>query len=543
MAAWMRPSPSRTSTCPPPAMDPSDPWPLAAAEQEYGTVARAWALAAAASFPVLLGLYAVFGLSLTHAPLQDMPDHITRAHILADLFFNQGREFGDQFILKPSFSPYMGTDLLLASLDRLLGTAWACRLCIAAAIVLLPLGVWFVVRKLRGGRLAASTAGVLALYVATDSMFTMGFASFLFSAAGALFAYGWLCEAARTGSRRSYAWFVLLLLISYVLHLSALIFIIALGGVSAALGVLRGELSARRAAVLLLPPLLLLVLQLALSPGADMHGTYWWGTWYSKLRWFAFEACRFKLTTDLPILGAFAAVAAFPIALNWPRRRSSAGAEQLLITAALAVLYLITPYEVGIVTYLDMRALHYAALFLVCAGVLCAEFRPGVQRLQLAAAALVAMVNLICLAVWMLPQNAPLGQYRLLARSIPAGARVLPIDTHVPLQGSHHYYDPFRHAGAYATFEAHAVTPYLFAGDREPHLSYFRYRQQRPYAPNEIWYAVPAHLKAAYVDWPRVQREYRYLLVTRPFDAQKIAVPYTVVAQNDAAALLELPGK
>jgi hypothetical protein len=31
--------------------------------------------------------------------------------------------------------------------------------------------------------------------------------------------------------------------------------------------------------------------------------------------------------------------------------------------------------------------------------------------------------------------------------------------------------------------------------------------------------------------------------VTRPWDAQKIPVPYTVVAQNEVAALLELPGE
>jgi hypothetical protein len=162
-----------------------------------------------------------------------------------------------------------------------------------------------------------------------------------------------------------------------------------------------------------------------------------------------------------------------------------------------------------------------------------------VQWTQLAAAALVAVVNLVCLAGWMLPQNAALGEYRALARRIAPGAKVLPIDTHLPLPGSHHYYDPFRHAGAYATLEAHAVTPYLFAGDHEPHLSYFRYLQ-RPYAPQEIWYGVPAYLKAAHVDWPRVQREYRYLLVTTPWDPRKIGVPYTVVAQNDVAALLEV---
>ncbi len=555
MAAWMRPWLSRASTSgdpmsggliapsavsPAPAMRPTDQWQVGPrAGERYGSSAGALALAASATFAVLLALYAALGLYLTNAPMQDMPDHITRAHIIADLLFNHGREFGDHFLLRPSFSPYIGTDLLLASLDRLLGLAWATRLTVAASMVLLPLAVWFVVRRQGGGRVAASTGGVLALYVATDSMFVMGFASFLFSTASALFAYGWWCDAARTGSRRAYLWFVLLLLVSYALHLSALIFILGLAGLSALLSVLRGELSIRWAAVLLLPPLLLLVLQLALSPGTNVHGAISWGTWYSKLRWFAFQACRFRLSTDVPILAAFAAAAAFPIALRWPRRSSSPGGQQLLITLALALLYLVTPYEIGIVTYLDMRALHYGALFLVCAGVLCAQHRPNVQWTQLAAAALVAVVNLVYLAAWMLPQNRMLGEYRLLARRIAPGAMVLPIDTRLPQQGTHYYYDPFRHAGAYVTLETHALTPDLFAGDRQPHLSYFRYRA-RPYSPQEVWYVMPAHLKAARVDWPRVQRDYRYLMVTVPWDAGKIGVPYTIVAENQAAALLEV---
>jgi len=41
------------------------------------------------------------------------------------------------------------------------------------------------------------------------------------------------------------------------------------------------------------------------------------------------------------------------------------------------------------------------------------------------------------------------------------------------------------------------------------------------------------------VDWQRVLRVYRYLLVTVPWDAQKLPVSHTVIAQNDAAALLE----
>jgi hypothetical protein len=217
-------------------------------------------------------------------------------------------------------------------------------------------------------------------------------------------------------------------------------------------------------------------------------------------------------------------------------RGAAAGTEQLLVAGALALLYVITPTDVGVTAYLDVRALHYASLFLVCAGVRCAEPHPKVRSMQLAAASIVAVLNLVYLAAWMLPQNAALGNYRLLAGRIPAGATVLPIDTRAPTL-AHHYDDPFRHAGAYATLESHALTPYLFAGDRQPHLSYFRYTN-RPYAPDLLWYS-----NGAPVHWERVLREYRYLLVTGPWDARKIPVPYTVVAQNDVAALLELRDK
>ena len=494
---------------------------------------------ASAAFLFLLGLYAAFGLCLNNAPMQDLPDHITRAHVIADLIFNRGGEFGNHFTLEPTFSPYIAGDLLLASLDRLTGTAWACRLSIAASIVLLPLGVWFVVRKQGGRHVAASTAGVLALYVATDAVFTLGFANFLFSAACTLFAYGWFCEAARAPSRYSYACFVLLLLLGYAMHLSSLIFLITIAGVSASLWVLKRQLSVKRATALLLPALLLLVVQAVLSPGVNLHSSYSWGTWLSKLSWFAFPALRFKLTTDLAILAMFAATAAFPIAVSW-LRGAAAGAEQLLIAVALTLLYVMTPSAEGKTAYLDVRALHYAWLFVIGAGVASAELRPRMQRAQLAAASILGLVNLVYLAAWMLPQNAALGEYRQLARGIPLNANVLPIDTRAPVRGTrHHYYDPFRHAGAYATLESHVVTPYLFAGDRQPHLSYFRYID-RPYAPYETWYSEPVRAEEAHVAWQRVRREYRYLLVTLPWDARKIPVSYTVVAQNDVAALLEL---
>jgi hypothetical protein len=65
-------------------------------------------------------------------------------------------------------------------------------------------------------------------------------------------------------------------------------------------------------------------------------------------------------------------------------------------------------------------------------------------------------------------------------------------------------------------------------------MKYFRYIH-RPYTPPEDWY----------VDWPRprvqwqqVACTYDFILVSKPFQQQRIGVATTTVAENESAALL-----
>ena len=501
-------------------------------------------------FIALVALYAAFGLCLGNAPMQDAPDHLTRAHIMADLLFNHGAQFGDLFALKLSFSPYVAGDILLASLDRCIGTAWACRVWIAGLIALMPLSVWFAVRRQGAGDLAAATAGVLALYVATDQFFILGFTNYLLSVACAFFTLGWFYTAARTGKASAYGCFVLLLLVTYAVHLTALILISIIIAINSAVLILRKKVTLTRAAALMLAPVPLLLFQVITAPAIAMHTislaelaaqmtsleTYpvthvapWREVAFFKIARLGFPAQRFNLSADLVLFAFLIAAALLPILFSW-RRAIRVSAEALLIGCALAAMYLITPPVVGGVFYADVRPLQYALLFLIIAGVLCAELHPNVARAQFALALIVALANLACVAVRMLPQDAAMERYRALTASIPRGAKVLPIDT-LPVR----HYRPFLHAGAYATMDHGALTPYIFASDIVPNMPYFEYRKRPSYAPLESWYPMNRS-----VSWNEVVQEYQYLLVTVPWTAQKIPISYAVVTQNDVAALLKL---
>lgn len=507
-----------------------------------------WSRGAVIAFALLTASYVALGLCLENAPMQDLPDHLMRAHIIGDLLFHHGAQFGDLFAFRRDFSPYLGGDLVLASLDGLLGTAWASRLWIALAIGLLPLSVWFALRKQGADSFVASAAGILALYVATDRFFIFGFMNFLFSVACAFFTYGWLCTAARTGGARAYLWYVLLLVVSYAVHLTALIFLTAIAGISLAIWLVRREIPLRRAALLMLPPLLLVVFQLVTAPALDLigqamhsaaeatrlgaHAGSWWHALHSKLVGLAFPALRFNLTGDVGLLGVLIAATVIPI-LYAGRTALGVCAEALLLGLALGFSYAVAPDEFGGVFYAGVRPLQYVYVFLIIAGVLAARLHPRVQRAQLAVAVVLAVANLAWVARYMIPANAALGRYKELTASIPYEARVLPIDT---LAFEH--YRPFLHAGAYATLSAHAVTPYVFAADNVPNMPYFVFPRRPPYAPHESWYAF--HWK---VSWEQVAGGYQYLLVTVPWATQRIGVPYVVVARNESAALLKIERK
>jgi hypothetical protein len=508
--------------------------------QRANTVHK-WTAPEVAFAAALIG-YAVLAAALGNGPLQDLPNHLTRAHTIADLLWNHGAVFGGLFAFQLKFTSYLGGDLMLAACDWCLGTEWASRLWIAASMLTIPWSVWFVLRARSESREAAAAGALLTFYVATDWSFVTGFIHYQLATACAFFAYGWFLRAKAAPGLGRYLGFLSTMLLGYSLHLSALIFIIAMLGTSLLISVLRREVSPVRAAAFLIPPCALLATHfgLALDHESGVHATHW-GTAYTKLRGLTTSFRRFDHLAELALGAALIGTAMFPV-LRWPRRISDYP-EELLLGLVFVGLYLVMPVETGGAYNVDMRAVPYALIFFVFVGVRVSEVSPQAMRMQLGLAFAVACINLAFVAYELVPQNTAMGRYKAMAAQVPRGAEILPINTR-PAIGR---YQAFSHAGSYATLLSAAATPYIFAGDKVAHMPYFRFAHPRPNSPCVDWYTEPS---APCIDWytepgdefnwDGVQKSYRYMLVTIPWDPTRIPVPYSVVKRNDVVALLQI---
>jgi hypothetical protein len=482
-------------------------------------------------FAASAGLYVLFGLSLSNAPFRDLPNHLARGHIIADLLFNQGSLFGDRFSLDLEFTPYLVADLMLAGLDRLVGIEWTSRIWIATAVAALPWSVWFLLGVQGCSYRARLTGSLLAFYLATNWFFVSGFLNYQISLACDLFAYGWFLRAQASGSARAYLFYVLILTAGYAMHLSSLVFLAAAVGASLALGVLSGRQSIGRALVLWLPALILLALHFGLAkPHSSMLFATDWGTPLSKMKRLLSPVVRFDARWEIPLFGAFLLAALGPLFAGGLRQALRCNKESLLLAALFAVLYFLLPLQQGGVYDVDNRALPVSLLFLLAAGMRAFDSDAASADWPVALAVTVAWLNLLYVAMEVLPQNREMGAYKSIAREIPPSGRVLPVDTR-PAMGR---YEAFPHAGAFVTAESGALTPYLFAAPLNPNIGYFHYRQRR-HMPSLFWYTRSDDV----VNWETVRQTYDYLLVTQPYDS-RIPLPVDVVRGNDVATLLKI---
>jgi hypothetical protein len=494
------------------------------------------------AFLAFVALYGVLGMSLSNAPLQDLPNHLARAHVISDLLFNHGHQFGATFSVALSFNPYLIGDLILAVLDRYVGATAAASLWICVAVLLLPFSVVFALKKQGVSNTAALTGGILSFYVATSWFFIMGFMNYQLALASAIFSYGWFLKAKASGNLQSYCGYLLVVFFSYALHLSSLIFISALVGILLLIDLIRRRVSFIRAAVLMACPVLLLALHFGfVAYSAPGNWPTSWGTLLTKLQRIGSPVGRFSPALDLLLLALFLVFALFPL---FPRLQRSLWAELAPLVACAAVflgIFFALPSYTGNIYSVDVRALPYALLFLVFAGVAAADKFAAATRVQLVLATVFATLNLVYVAYNVLPQNHDLGRYRAIAAAVPAGAHVLPINTRPDISR----YRPFVHAGSFATVDSGAITPYLFAADKDSAMAYFGYHS-RDSGPDEYWDInhSPAGKAAGYGDYARVwhgiQQTYQYLLITVPWDRDRIPIPYTVVTSNEVAALLKV---
>jgi hypothetical protein len=231
----------------------------------------------------------------------------------------------------------------------------------------------------------------------------------------------------------------------------------------------------------------------------------------------------------------------FIVCLLWPTwrklqpvaLRKSPVMEQVSLAVAFLVVYLVLPRDYADAAFVDIRALPMMTLCLMLACLYLTK--EGGCRLStlpaLALAVTLASANLAMLVFHLKAMDAAIGRYRAVAASMPRGAAVLPIYT-LPV----HSVEFLLHAASFAVLDRDALMPSLFSRDRGDPMKYFRYRH-RPYAPDEGWY-YPWMTDTRPVDWNKIACGYDFLLVTVPFDAQRIQVPTTVARANDVVALL-----
>jgi hypothetical protein len=194
------------------------------------------------------------------------------------------------------------------------------------------------------------------------------------------------------------------------------------------------------------------------------------------------------------------------------------------------------PDHLGEAYYLDVRVGPMLVLLVLVGLARGAEAAPAWPESSAAVwaggclALLVALLNLVYLEHRVTPEQAWFSRYRALLGALPQHGRVLPIYT-AHKQGG---LLPFFHADSFVVIDRAGLTPYLFTGDRGFPMKYFRYTD-RPYAPDEEWYS-----QHSPVDWSQVAKQYEYLVVTKPFDPQRISVPTQIAAENDVAVVLSL---
>lgn len=480
--------------------------------------------------------YAVLALFLPDAPLDDLPNHLARAHIISDLLFDDGLVFGASFLLEPAAQPYVAGDLLLAMLDRLVGPRWSARLWIAASLLIIPLAVRFLLVTLRATPLAVIAGTLLSLHMATASTFVWGFLHFQISVGMALFAYGWLLRARAPGAAAPWVALCLTSFAGFALHLSASLFLCLCAGTTLLWDVMRNRTTVGRASLLAGIAALPLLLYVLIADASPSLSTAFWGSAWDKLSAAWGHGVRYGSAVDLTISAGFLLAAMLPAAWAVSRGRVNIPTPLLLCAAVFGGFYIFMPSIAGGIYGLDIRALPYAVLFLTMGCVIAASRSRVAVRIQLVASVILAVANVAYMASALVPQQRAMRQYRAIAALVPAGARVLPVNTRRPMGAS----NPFHHAGSFATLDAHAHTPYLFARDTNSPQSYFAYTSGRGRAPGEFWYHEADSRRASgRPDWSGVEQDFEYVLVTVPWNAALIP-SYSEIARNEVAALLRV---
>jgi hypothetical protein len=490
---------------------------------------------------VVLAYIAVFAW-FSPLLLQDYPNHLARAVVMADLLFRHGAEFGQSFQFHFLLTPYVSGDLVLAPLVYLTGVKAAAAIWAILTFVSLPAALYAYLRVRRASAEVTLLMLFISLYLSTDTFFLMGFFEFKLSIALTLVALAMVELLRQQWSGARFGIFAALVVLTYLTHLAAIAFIGAAVGVSAVWRAVLGKSRIDRELFLLTPIIFVLVWHVVAAIGYRQpddiveQGTEW-STFASKIARLSWDFVRYGRRPDFVLIATLLAFLMFYAAGRRVWGKEGIAIPQVLEPLGYAVLfvglYIVLPFAQTEASYIDVRALALAPFFVVIGLLnLPPSTAPSASRLNapLWLAVAVACINLGYLAFHFQKDRVWVAQYRAIVAGIPAKSTVLPVFTDKRAGNVFKHL----HAASFAVIDRDALIPYLFSGNNGNPMKYFRY-VHRPYAPNELWY--PAHGDHE-VDWPQVSRQYQYLLISKPFEASRIPIRTRTVAENDAAALL-----
>lgn len=491
---------------------------------------------------VLLAAYSAVFVALSPLPIQDLPGHLARAVVMNDLIFQAGARFGSAFQFHWLPIPYLLGDLMLTAAVGPLGPAAASALWCVFVFLSLPCAVVFYLRVRGVAPNRRAMALLVSLYLATDWFFLMGFLSFRVAVAVLIATLGLVEMLRRKWSWTLFAVYGGTVALGYLMHFAASIFLCTALAVTALLGLWRRTTTLRTEALLFVPLLVVLAWHFAAGhgyrePGDLVVGPYVWGTWSGKFARLGSEFFRFAPRSD----GLMAVLLAASVLLltGAPRRRDLRNPlvlEFLALAATFLAMYFALPIGYSEAWYVDTRPLPVAALFLIFACLALPRACASAQTRRAAAAvflaALLAIGNLAYLTRHFIIDRAWVSRYRSVVAAIPLHGRALPVFTH----GQEGAVVPFLHVDGFVTIDRAAVGPYVFAGDNGNPMKYFRYIH-RPYDPSLTWYG---DVPQGGVDWEAVDRDYDFVILTKPYDARSVGLPTRTVAENSSAALVAI---
>jgi hypothetical protein len=387
--------------------------------------ARAWLAAALLFLAVLLAPFLIVDVP----PVLDYPNHLARLYVLAH---PDDPVLGRMYAAHWSVLPNVGTDLLGATLLKVLPVHVAGRMLLALSLLAPPAGAILYARA-AFGRWTWWSLGAGA--IAFGGLFYLGFMNFQLGLGVALAgAAGWRILRRRAGPLPTALGGAVIGVCAFFCHLLGFAFFALLIGAEEAEALLalrrEGHLGRRdlvRAVALLVVAVGPTLLLYAYTHHRLQNGDVLVWRWGAKLvEWmtpfFAYDLRLTALTAVVVvILGAVVA-----------RRSRIAGGVRLAL-AALAVLFVLAPYQAAGGAVLDSRFAVMAA-FLLFAGI---DPQLSVRHARVAAAALAALglARSAEAAVNWQGRAQDLNDLRAVTASVEPGAKVLSAETDLPSPG------------------------------------------------------------------------------------------------------------